>query len=87
MSDEAAFALLDYAIELGATHWDSRFVSSCTSIAKVDSIVHSDFYGGNEALLGRYFKARPGAREKVFLSTKFGAIMGETGFTIRGDHE
>lgn len=60
---------------------------SYNPIVKVNSNIHSDFYGGNEALLGRYFKARPGARDKVFLATKFGAIMGETGFTIRGDHE
>jgi aryl-alcohol dehydrogenase-like predicted oxidoreductase len=53
--DSECFALLDRALELGETFWDT-----------------SDVYGGSEEMLGRYFKARPGAREKVFLATKFG---------------
>lgn len=28
-------------------------------------------YGDSEEMLGRYFKARPDARAKVFLATKF----------------
>ncbi|RPA85482.1 aldo/keto reductase [Ascobolus immersus RN42] len=71
-SDEECFAILDRALEIGETFWDT-----------------SDLYGGNEAMLGRYFKARPGAREKVFLATKFGAYAplpdGSTG--TRSDPE
>jgi aryl-alcohol dehydrogenase-like predicted oxidoreductase len=33
-------------------------------------------YADCETLLGKYFKHRPGAREKVFLVTKFGMIKG-----------
>ncbi|KZV84914.1 aldo-keto reductase [Exidia glandulosa HHB12029] len=52
--DPECFALLDRALELGCTFWDT-----------------SNIYGGNEDMLNRYFKARPGARSKVFLATKF----------------
>jgi aryl-alcohol dehydrogenase-like predicted oxidoreductase len=68
MTDEDAFSLLDRAIELGSTFWDT-----------------SDAYGGNEELLGRYFRARPGAREKVFLATKFGIVTEDGKPTGRGD--
>ncbi|KZV84918.1 Aldo/keto reductase [Exidia glandulosa HHB12029] len=71
MPDETAFPLLDKAIELGCTHWDT-----------------SNMYGANEDTLNRYFKARPGAREKVFLATKFG-VLGWDGKTsgVRGDYD
>lgn len=39
-------------------------------------------------MLNRYFKARPGAREKVFLATKFGITVDAAGdYVTRGDHE
>jgi len=40
-------------------------------------------------MLGRYFKARPGVREKIFLATKFGAGHDSKSgkFTERGDPE
>lgn len=31
----------------------------------------ADMYGDNEDLIGRWFKRNPGAREKIFLATKF----------------
>ena len=48
----------------------------------------SNVYGDSEAMLGRYFSARPGVREKVFLATKFGGVFNpETGLfnIVRGD--
>ncbi|KZV84917.1 Aldo/keto reductase [Exidia glandulosa HHB12029] len=70
MPDETAFPLLDRAIELGCTHWDT-----------------SNIYGANEDTLHRYFKARPGAREKVFLATKFGILWDDKGMSARGDYD
>ncbi|KAJ7046123.1 NADP-dependent oxidoreductase domain-containing protein [Mycena alexandri] len=35
----------------------------------------ADMYGDSEELVGKYFAARPGAREKVFLSSKFGFVL------------
>lgn len=32
----------------------------------------SDFYGGNEALLGKWFKLHPERRGDIFLASKFG---------------
>lgn len=32
----------------------------------------ADIYGDSEDLIGRWFKRNPGAREKIFLATKFG---------------
>ncbi|KAF9010972.1 Aldo/keto reductase [Hymenopellis radicata] len=43
----------------------------------------ADAYYDNEDLIGNWFKANPGKREKIFLSTKFGITM--TG--ARGDPE
>lgn len=56
--DEQCFKVMDRAIDLGNTFWDT-----------------SDFYNDNEGMIGRYFKSRPGAREKVFLATKFGGYV------------
>ncbi|KAH7104554.1 putative aldo-keto reductase [Auriculariales sp. MPI-PUGE-AT-0066] len=47
----------------------------------------SDVYGGSEDTLGRYFKARPGRRENIFLATKFGITYENGNFGSRGDHE
>ena len=46
----------------------------------------SNVYGANEETLKRYFAARPGSREKVFLATKFG-ITYDGDFGSRGDHD
>ncbi|KZV84920.1 Aldo/keto reductase [Exidia glandulosa HHB12029] len=66
MPDETAFPLLDKAIELGCTHWDTRCAYNT---------------------LNRYFKARPGAREKVFLATKFGVLWDGKTMSARGDYD
>ncbi|KAL5355871.1 NADP-dependent oxidoreductase domain-containing protein [Aspergillus floccosus] len=39
----------------------------------------ADIYGDNEDLLGRYFKANPSKREKIFLTTKFAIRSGSDG--------
>ncbi|KAH7102827.1 putative aldo-keto reductase [Auriculariales sp. MPI-PUGE-AT-0066] len=44
-------------------------------------------YGANEDTLNRYFKARPGARQKVFLATKFGITYNDGVWGARGDAE
>ena len=44
---------------------DHIYASGCTNW---DS---ADIYGDSEELVGRWFKANPGAREKIFLATKF----------------
>lgn len=56
-SDEEAFKVLERALELGCTFWDTAVVYG---------------YGANEELIGRFFKAHPGSREKVFLASKCG---------------
>ncbi|HNX05760.1 MAG TPA: aldo/keto reductase [Opitutales bacterium] len=55
--DETSLRVLEKALEIGVTMLDT-----------------SDLYGDghNEELLGRFFKASKGAREKVVLATKFG---------------
>lgn len=55
--ESRGFALLDRAMELGVTHWDTA----------------SGYQGSNsEGLVGRYFAARgPAVRERVILSTKW----------------
>ncbi|KAJ7135912.1 NADP-dependent oxidoreductase domain-containing protein [Mycena epipterygia] len=35
----------------------------------------ADMYGDSEELLGKWFKARPGKREQIFLSSKFGFVL------------
>ncbi|KAH7098839.1 putative aldo-keto reductase [Auriculariales sp. MPI-PUGE-AT-0066] len=70
LEDKDAFPLLDRAIELGCTFWDT-----------------SNIYGANEETLNRYFKARPDAREKVFLATKFGATFIDGVWGERGDYD
>lgn len=45
-------------------------------------------YGDSEELLGRWFKRNPGAREKIFLATKFAGFFDpKTGFRIRNEPE
>jgi aryl-alcohol dehydrogenase-like predicted oxidoreductase len=57
LSDAGAFDVLLRAIELGCTFWDTASIYG---------------YGANEELIGRFFKAHPGSREKVFLASKCG---------------
>ncbi|KAI9496396.1 aldo/keto reductase [Zychaea mexicana] len=61
--EETNMAVLDRALELGCSFWDTANVYGL---------------GKNEELLGRYFAAR-GNRDKVFLCTKFGIVRDEAG--------
>lgn len=56
-NDEESLQLLQKALDLGCTFWDTAIVYG---------------FGHNEALLGRFFRENPGAREKVFVGTKCG---------------
>ncbi|KAI9278473.1 aldo-keto reductase [Phascolomyces articulosus] len=57
-NDETNMTVLDRALELGCTFWDTADMYGA---------------GENEELLGRYF-AKTGNRDKVFLCTKFGVL-------------
>lgn len=71
--DEAtSFALLDRFVEAGGTWIDT---ADCYAFWQ-----HPSGRGGtSEELLGRWLAARPGARERVRISTKFGAEPTGTG--------
>jgi aryl-alcohol dehydrogenase-like predicted oxidoreductase len=57
-----SFAVLDRALERGVTFIDTAEMYSVPPRAET--------YGATEAILGRWFAARPGARERVVLATK-----------------
>ena len=60
--ERAGFSLLDRALELGVTHWD-------TASGYTD--------GNSERLVGQWFAARgPDARDRVVLSTKWHSPLG-----------
>ena len=76
VTDEAtSFALLDHYAENGGTRIDT---ANCYSFW-IEPHVHG---GHSESLLGRWFAARPGMRDRVELSTKCGAEpVGDGGLT------
>jgi aryl-alcohol dehydrogenase-like predicted oxidoreductase len=58
IGEHGGFEILDRALELGVTHWDTANSYNMGS-------------GNSERLLGRYFKSRgPRVRERVILATK-----------------
>lgn len=59
--DTESLALLKRAVDIGCTFWDSAVVYG---------------RGHNETLLGRFFKENPGTREKVFVASKCGLVVG-----------
>lgn len=63
-------AILDRCLADGVTFWDT---------ADMYSPVGSGKLGYNEEQIGAYFKSHPGARERVFLATKFINRVTETG--------
>ena len=63
---EESFAIMDRALELGINFWDTANVYG-----------QRKYEGYTETILGQYFAARPGAREKVILATKFHGRMGD----------
>ncbi len=61
--DEAAsFAILDRAVERGVTFIDTAEMYSVPPKAET--------YGATEAIIGRWFAKRPGARQKIVLASK-----------------
>lgn len=50
------------------------------------SDTHGSVYGGNEALLGKWFK-RTGKRDKIVLATKFGIKHGAEGPSVDSSPE
>jgi aryl-alcohol dehydrogenase-like predicted oxidoreductase len=58
-SEADSFAIMDRALEMGINFWDTANVYG-----------GSDNRGGSETIIGKYFRARPGSRDKVVLATK-----------------
>lgn len=66
VDEPTAYAMLDRAIELGVTFWDT-------------ANRYNDSSGNSERLIGRWFAAHPGSRRDVVLATKLcGAMDGRT---------
>ncbi|KAL1412390.1 hypothetical protein Q8F55_000135 [Vanrija albida] len=64
--DDESLKTLKHALDIGCTFWDSAVVYGA---------------GHNESLLGRFFAAHPGSRERVFVASKCGfECMGGGGF-------
>lgn len=55
--DDESLKVLEKAVELGCTFWDSAAVYGM---------------GHNESLIGTFLKQNPGAREKLFIASKCG---------------
>ena len=66
IDDDTSFALLDRFVEAGGEWIDT---ADCYAFWASDT----GFGGDSERLLGRWFAARPGVRERVKLATKLGA--------------
>jgi hypothetical protein len=80
------FKVLDRALELGSTFWDTS--DGCKSTIKyspIKSLMNVD--GDSEDLLKLWFE-RTGKRDQIFLATKFGVLRGADGKpTMRSDSE
>ena len=66
IDETTSFALLDRFVDAGGEWIDT---ADCYSFWASDS----GYGGDSEELLGRWLAARPGARERVKIATKFGA--------------
>lgn len=79
-TDEERFKILDRAVALGATVFDTS--DTCKSPSIASPIPLSDCSNltdkDNEDILARWFK-HSGARDKIFLCTKFGFSRGADG--------
>lgn len=58
-SEEQSFAIMDRALELGITFWDTANVYG-----------GRDHRGRSEEIIGNWFARRPGRRERIVLATK-----------------
>ncbi|MBE7204654.1 MAG: aldo/keto reductase, partial [Parafilimonas terrae] len=78
-ADEAAsFAILDRFVERGFDFVDTADVYSRWAPGQAG--------GESETVIGRWFAARPGAREKIVLATKVGMDLGEAGKGLSARH-
>ncbi|MDP4003058.1 aldo/keto reductase [Methylobacterium sp. NEAU K] len=78
-ADEAtSFAILDRFVESGFDFIDTADVYSRWAPGHIG--------GESEAVIGRWFAARPGARDKIVLATKVGMDMGEAGKGLSARH-
>ena len=66
VDEPTSFALLDQFVDAGG-----RWIDTADCYAFWDS--DSGYGGQSEEVLGRWFAARPGVRDRILLSTKFGA--------------
>ncbi len=62
VGEAQAHAILDRAVELGVTFWDTAEMYSVPARAET--------YGATETILGRWFAKHPGMREKIVLASK-----------------
>ncbi|WP_267354876.1 MULTISPECIES: aldo/keto reductase [unclassified Methylobacterium] len=78
-ADEAtSFAILDRFVERGFDFIDTANVYSRWAPGHVG--------GESETVIGRWFAARPGVRDRVVLATKVGMDMGEAGKGLSAQH-
>lgn len=79
--DEEQLAFLDEAWKAGARFWDTceshpalfpRFNMTDMNLTIRPPILLADYYGNNEAILGKWFALNPDKRADIFLATKFG---------------
>ncbi|MCJ2062530.1 aldo/keto reductase [Methylobacterium sp. J-088] len=78
-ADEAtSFAILDRFVERGFDFIDTANVYSRWAPGHAG--------GESETVIGRWFAARPGARDRVVLATKVGMDMGEAGKGLSAQH-
>lgn len=71
VDEKQSFSLLDALLERGFTAIDTADVYSAWA--------EGNKGGESETIIGKWFAAHPGAREKITLFTKVGADMGEPG--------
>ena len=62
VSEKDAFRIMDRALERGISFWDTAEMYAVPARAET--------YGATESIMGRWFAARPGARDKVVLASK-----------------
>jgi aryl-alcohol dehydrogenase-like predicted oxidoreductase len=75
-STEEQFKILDCALELGDTFWDTSEYGSPHDALNGKPLTLRSIYGDNLEVLAQWFQ-RTGKRDEIFLASKFGLIMGE----------
>ncbi|KAK0554637.1 hypothetical protein OC846_001537 [Tilletia horrida] len=77
-SQEVVDACLQEVIKQGVSMIDTSDIYTDMSSGKL---------GLGEEQIGRFLKSHPEAREKLFIATKFGFSIGESGLGVRGERE